>query len=115
VLGGPHTNNVIYATSKFYKENPKTYRAVVDALSEAIDTINRDKRAAAKRYLEITKEKFPVDKILEFMNYPGFEYKMAPEKTFEFAKFMYRTGAIKTMPSSWKDLCFPNVHGLPGS
>lgn len=115
VLGGPHTNNVIYTTSKFYRENPKTYEAVVRALAEAIDTINRDKRAAAQRYLQITKEKFPVEKILEFMSYPGFEYKMAPERTYEFAQFMHRIGSIKTLPASWKDLFFPNVHNLPGS
>lgn len=115
VLGGPHTNNVIYTTTKFYKENPRTYAAVVAALEEAINTINRDKRAAAARYLELTKEKYTVDKILEFMSYPGFEYKLAPERTMAFADFLYQTGAVKVKPSSWKDMFFPNVYHQPGS
>jgi len=27
---------------------------------------------------------------------------------------MYKIGSIKTKPSSWKDLFFPEVHNLPG-
>jgi len=115
VLGGPHTNNVIYTTSKYAKENPKMFAAVTAALEDAINIINRDKRAAATRYLELTKEKFSVDKILEFMSYPGFEYKLAPERTMAFADFLYQIGAVKVKPASWKDMFFPNVHNQPGS
>jgi len=28
---------------------------------------------------------------------------------------MAKTGAIKVKPESWKDLFFPNVHGMLGS
>jgi NitT/TauT family transport system substrate-binding protein len=115
VVGGPHTNNVIYTTTKFYQENPKTYLAVVRALEEAIKIINSDKRAASIRYLELTKEKFSVNKILEFMSYPGFEFKLAPERTMDFADFLFKTGVIKVKPNNWKDMFFPNAHGLPGS
>jgi NitT/TauT family transport system substrate-binding protein len=115
VVGGPHTNNVIYTTAKFYQENPKTYLAVVRALEEAIKIINSDKRAASIRYLELTKEKFSVNKILEFMSYPGFEFKLAPERTMDFADFLFKTGVIKVKPNNWKDMFFPNAHGLPGS
>jgi NitT/TauT family transport system substrate-binding protein len=33
----------------------------------------------------------------------------------KYTDFMHKTGAIKQKPESWKDLCFDNVHGLPGS
>src|SRR5438132_6438755 len=47
ILGGPATAVVIAASTKFRNENPKSYKAFYEALKEAIDTINRDKRAAA--------------------------------------------------------------------
>jgi NitT/TauT family transport system substrate-binding protein len=28
---------------------------------------------------------------------------------------MHAVGSIKIKPASWKDLFFPEVHGLPGS
>src|SRR4029077_6162384 len=52
ILGGPATALVLTASAKFRDGNPKAFRAVYEALSEAIDIINKDKRAAAKFYLE---------------------------------------------------------------
>ena len=39
---------LLTASAKFREANPKTYKAFLDALSEAIDAINNDKRAAAR-------------------------------------------------------------------
>jgi NitT/TauT family transport system substrate-binding protein len=33
----------------------------------------------------------------------------------KYAQQMYKTGVIKTLPSSWKDAFFQTAHGLPGS
>jgi NitT/TauT family transport system substrate-binding protein len=33
----------------------------------------------------------------------------------KYVDFMFKTGAIKVRPDSWKDLFFPNVHALAGS
>ena len=51
ILGGPATALILTSSAKFRDANPKAYQAVFDALSEAIDIINKDKRAAAKLYL----------------------------------------------------------------
>ena len=51
ILGGPATAVLITASAKFREANPKAFKAFYDALSEAIDTINKDKRAAAQLYL----------------------------------------------------------------
>jgi NitT/TauT family transport system substrate-binding protein len=40
---------------------------------------------------------------------------MVPENTVKYAEFMHSVGSIKAMPSSWKDLFFPEIHGLAGS
>jgi len=33
----------------------------------------------------------------------------------KYAEFMHRIGTLKNLPASWKDLFFPEIHGVPGS
>jgi NitT/TauT family transport system substrate-binding protein len=115
VMGGAVTFNVVWTTEKFRSENPKLYEAFVKALDEAQTAINRDKRAAAEAYLRISKDKDTVDNIARMMNDPQIVYTTTPQNVMKYADFMARTGAIKVRPDSWKDLFFPNAHGLPGS
>lgn len=63
VLGGPATNTAVYATKRFKDGNPKAYQAVVTGLQEAIEQINKDKRAAAAIYQRMTGTKESVDDI----------------------------------------------------
>jgi len=115
VMGGAVTFNVVWTTDKFRTENPKLYDAFVKALDEAQATINRDKRAAAEAYLRISKDKDTVENIARMMNDPQVVFTTTPQNVMKYADFMARTGAIKVRPDSWKDLFFPNAHGLPGS
>lgn len=115
VLGGRATALVITASSKFREANPKTYRAFFDALSESIETIRKDKRAAAKVYLEQAQDKKnTVDDIVRMIDDPDYEYTLRPEKVQKTAEFMHQIGNIKRRPDSWKDLFFPEVHPLKG-
>ena len=115
VMGGAVTFNAVWTTEKFRSENPKLYDAFVKALDEAQATINRDKRAAAEAYLRISRDKDTVDNIARMMNDPQIVYTTTPQNVMKYADFMARTGAIKVKAESWKDLFFPNVHGMPGS
>lgn len=115
VMGGPNTFLMVWATGKFRAENPKTFRAVVDAMKDATDAINADKKRAAETYVREGGGKESVDRILGLMNDPQMKYTMAPERVLPFAEFMHRIGTLKTKPASWKDLFFPEVHDLPGS
>jgi NitT/TauT family transport system substrate-binding protein len=115
ILGGPATALVIAASTKYREANPKTYKAFFDALQEAIDAINRDKRAAAKVYLEQAKDtKDSVDDIYAMISAPDYAYTLAPQKVYKTAEFMNKIGTVKSKPASWKDLFFPEVHNLPG-
>jgi NitT/TauT family transport system substrate-binding protein len=115
ILGGPATAVVIGASTKFRNENPKAYKAFYEALKEAIETINKDKRAAAKIYLEQAKDtKDTVDDIYGMISAPNYMYTLTPQKVGKTAEFMHKIGAIKNKPSSWKDFFFPEVHNLPG-
>jgi len=115
VMGGAVTFNLVWTTARFRSENPKLYQAFIEALDEAIGQINADKRTAAEAYLRISKDKDSLDNILTMMNDPLIVYTTTPQNVMKYADFMYKTGAIKVKPESWKELFFPNAQGLPGS
>jgi sulfonate transport system substrate-binding protein len=116
VLGGPASFNLVWTTSKFYKENPKVYAAYVAALQEAIDEINHDKKAAAEEYLKDTHDnKDSVDFILKMLDDPQLVYTTTPQHVMKYVRFMHKVGTIKVLPKSWKELFFPNVDKLAGS
>ena len=115
VLGGPISFNVVAATTKFHNENPKLYALFMKSLQDATDFINRDKRAAAEIYIRVTKDKSSVDDILKIINDPQIEYSLVPKNIMKMVDFMYKAGTIKVKPASWKELFFPNMHGVAGS
>jgi NitT/TauT family transport system substrate-binding protein len=115
VMGGPNTFLMLWATDKFRKENPRTYKAVIDAMKEATESINKDKRRAAEVYSEEGGGKEKVDFLLKIMEDPQVHYTLAPERILPYAQFMHKVGIIKHEPESWKDLFFPEVYDLPGS
>jgi NitT/TauT family transport system substrate-binding protein len=115
VAGGPTTFTVLWCTGKFRDENPKTYAAVLAAFREATDIVNKDKRAAAKLYIEKEHPKLTEDEVYKMLTSPGIDYTLTPSGVMKYADFMYAHGLIKVKPSSWKDVFFPEVHDLPGS
>jgi NitT/TauT family transport system substrate-binding protein len=115
VMGGPVSNGVTFSTVKFHDANPKVIAAVVAGIEDAVALINRDKKMAAEIYLRETKEKVTVDELVAMMSGPNFVYSTAPRATLKLAEAMYRNGAIKTKPASWKDYFFAEVYNTPGS
>ncbi|HTS22776.1 MAG TPA: ABC transporter substrate-binding protein [Casimicrobiaceae bacterium] len=115
ILGGPATAVVIAASGKYRDANPKTYMAFFAALKEAIDGINKDKRAAAKVYLEQANDtKDTPEEIYAMISAPDYHFTLTPQKVYKTAEFMYKIGTIKVRPASWQELFFPEVHALPG-
>lgn len=115
VTGGPHTFNVVWASKKFADANPKTFAAFIKAFDESIAMINKDKQAAAKLYVKVSKSKETVASVEKMLNDPSLEFTTTPKNVMKYANFMTRIGMVKVGPASWKDLFFPNVYGLPGS
>jgi NitT/TauT family transport system substrate-binding protein len=115
VMGGANSFLMVWSTSKFREENPKTFKAVMAALKEATDSINKDKRRAAEIYSQEGGGKEKVDFLLKIMEDPQVHYTLAPERILPYAQFMHKVGIIKHDPQSWKDMFFPEVHDLPGS
>jgi NitT/TauT family transport system substrate-binding protein len=115
ILGGRASALLIITTTKFHDGNPKVYAAVLAAQKEAIDTINKDKRAAAKAYLEIAKDtKNTADEIFAVISDKDYAFTLSPEKVFKTAVFMAKVGSIKDAPATWQDMFFPDIHAIPG-
>ena len=103
VLGGPSSATVLYATEKFRNENPKTYRAFVDALADAASFVTQNPDAAADIYIRVNNAKIDRNLLLKIIKDPAVQFKVAPQNTFGLAQFMHRVGAIRNEPKSWQD------------
>jgi NitT/TauT family transport system substrate-binding protein len=115
VLGGPNSATVLYATEKWVKENPKTYRAFVDALNEAAQLIKANPALAVDAYLRVTKAKTDRAFLLKVISNPQIEFKVAPQNTLGLAQFLFKAGAIKKQPVSWRDYFFEHPALASGS
>ena len=86
-----------------------------EALREAAEFAQNDKGAAADTYIRVTHSKVDRAELLKIIDNPQFEFSITPKNTYPLADFMYRVGAIKNKPESWKDYFFQDAKPLQGS
>jgi NitT/TauT family transport system substrate-binding protein len=115
VFGGPHTFTVAWTSSQFRDKNPALYKALVAAFDEATQMLNKDVRPASQYWIDNTRSKMTVDQVAAIAAGKEVRWTMVPENTMKYADFMHAVGSIKVMPTDWKELFFPEVHGLSGS
>ena len=112
---GPNTFSVIATISRWREANPKLYRAVYEAILEANDFIAKNPREAAEIFVRIENTKLPAEFIQKMISDPEFSYAPEPENVMKIYSFMNKVGALKNMPATWRDLFFPEAHGLKGN
>jgi len=115
VMGGSHSFTVAWTSKKFRDNNPVLYKALIAALKEATDIINKDKAAAGALWIEDSKSKLPPDFVAKIVAGPQVHWTLTPENTIKYADFMASVGTLKVKASSWKDYFFPEVYDLKGS
>lgn len=115
VLGGPASATVLYATEKFRNDNPKTYKAFVDALAEAAQFITKNPEKAADIYIKVSSANIDRNLLLKIIKNPEVQFKITPQNTYTLAEFMHRIGAIKNKPASVKDYFFDDAHNVAGN
>jgi NitT/TauT family transport system substrate-binding protein len=106
VLGGPSSATVLYATEKFRNENPKTYRAFTAALAEAAQYATTNPEGATDAFLRVSKSKIDRALVLKVFKNPEVKFSVEPQNTLGLAQFLYRVGAIKKQPATWRDYFF---------
>jgi NitT/TauT family transport system substrate-binding protein len=116
VMGGSTTFTMLSTTKKFRQENPQIYAAVLKALEEANRLIVEDPRTAAGLLMASAPDSgFTLDETVAMLEDPAIKFTTTPENVEKYAAFMHGAGSIKTRPAGWKDLFFPDIHGVPGS
>jgi NitT/TauT family transport system substrate-binding protein len=115
VMGGSTTFTMISTTSKFRRENPQIYAAVLKALEEANRMIVADKSMAADLLVTSEGGGLTREEIVEVLNDPHVKFTTTPENVMKYAEFMHDSGSLKNRPGSWKDLFFPEIQAVPGS
>lgn len=113
--GGPNTFTVIATTDSWRKENPKVYKAVLAAITEATAFIESNPRQAAEIFLKVEGSKLPCEFVEALLRDPDFSFAPEPQNVMQISTFMKRVGTLKNAPASWQDLFFPEAHGLTGS
>ena len=115
VFGGPHTFNVIWATSKLYEGEPKVVQAFLSALRVAMKDIHDDPAGMAALWVKADKSKLTPAEAEKIIRDPENKWTMTPEKVMVVADYMGRVKMIPVTPKSWKDMFIDAVHDLPGS
>jgi NitT/TauT family transport system substrate-binding protein len=115
VMGGSTTFTMISTTSNFRQQNPQIVAAVLKALEEANRMIVADRKMAADLLATSEGGGLSPEEILEVLNDPHVKFTTTPENVMKYAEFMHDAGSLKNRPASWKDLFFPEIHGVPGS
>ncbi len=113
---GKHTNGLQCTTRAFHDANPKICAAVRAAHEEANAFINGDRKAASEIYLKLTNDKKnSADDLVTMISDPDIEYTTAPANLMTHVTFMHKVGRLKHLPTSWKDMFFPEAHNLNGT
>lgn len=115
VQGGPASSTVLYATEKFRQDNPKTYRAFVDALDEAAKFIAAHPEEAADIYLKVNGSNVDRKLLLGVIRSPQVQFKVQPQNTLSLGQFMHRVGVIKSEPKKVEDYFFDDPRTAGGS
>jgi len=115
VMGGSHTFTAVWAPAKFRDNNPLLYKALIAALKEATDIVNKNKPAAAELWIEDSKSKLSPEMVGKIVAGPQVRWTMTPENTIKYADFMANVGTLKVRANSWKDYFFPEIYDANGS
>ena len=115
VMGGSSSFTVAWTTAKFRDSNPMLYKALIAALKDATDIINKDKAAAGQLWIEDSKSKLTPEMVGKIVAGSQVRWTLTPEHTMKFADFMAEVGTLKNKATSWKDYFFPEIYDLNGS
>ncbi|PNG24343.1 ABC transporter substrate-binding protein [Methylocella silvestris] len=115
VLGGPHTFNLVWASTKFVDENPKVMKAFVAALEDSVQRIKSDPAAAAALWIKAENSKMAVADAEQIIRAPENDWTTTPKKMMSYLDYMNRAGYVAGKAKDWRDLFFNLIPNASGS
>jgi NitT/TauT family transport system substrate-binding protein len=115
IVGGKSSFVLLAVTEATAQKNPRTMKAIIAALGEAMDMIRADPHAAAEAYLAAEKASTPIELVEKLLRDPVNDFTLEPLRLMKYAEFMQRTGALKNRVGDWKELFLPFIHDRQGS
>jgi len=115
VLGGPHTFNLVWATTRYHDGHPAVIAAFTAALDRALASIRDNPLEAAAVWVRSERARLSPAEAAAMIGRPENEWTKTPRRMMEFAAFMHATGGLVQRPEGWRDLFFPAAHALDGS
>jgi NitT/TauT family transport system substrate-binding protein len=113
--GGAHTLVSLFVTEKFKTENPKAFAALSAAIDDAMAFITANPAETAEIFSTASKGATAPARVMEVLSRKDVAYSTTPRGTMAFATFMSKLGLLKSLPTTWKDVYWENVHGRDGS
>ena len=95
--------------------HPELAKAYVDALNEAVASIEANRELAIEKYLKVTEDRTDRALIAEILDDPKHTFGSTPLCTMKVAKFMHKIGILKTEPAQWSDYFFSATSSGTGS
>jgi NitT/TauT family transport system substrate-binding protein len=114
VLGGPHTLNAVWTSTRFAEANPRLLLAFLGALEQSMKMIHFYPQRAAQLWLKQEKSTLSEENAVNIIVNSDYEWTMTPKKVMVFANFMNKIGVIQSKPAIWTELFFENIKLLHG-
>lgn len=108
VLGGPHTFNLVWASSRFVTANPKVTAAFIAALQESITLIKDDPAKAAALWIKAEAVKMSPAEAEEIIRSPQNEWTTMPKRMLAYLDYMNRAGLVAAKATTEAELFFPS-------
>lgn len=115
ILGSPLCTAVMFGMTSYARRQPGMVQALMAASAEAVASIKDDPVAAARDYLEVSRDRMNEDELVALLRQPDMVFNTKPEGTLKFAHFLHRTNTLRTRPEAWTDYFIPDAAGLGGS
>lgn len=114
VFGGPSTFLILATTEAFARDNPKTTKAVLAAVEDAMVFIKEHRAEAAAIYLkgDAKLDRLFVERLLAD---PANVYDLAPLRLIRYVEFLKKTNAMRNSPTDWHELFLPLIADRQGS
>ncbi len=114
VLGGPHTFNLVWATSRYHDAHPQVIAAFLAALDRAMALIAERPLDAAATWVRVEKARMTAEQAADLIRRPENDWTTTPKRVMDFMTFMHATGGLPQRAETWRDLFFPEIHAQDG-